>query len=227
MSQLYIVATPIGHLKDITFRGIEILKDADFIICEDKRETVKLLNHYEILKPLISYHEHSKIQRVDEIIDMLKTGKSAALVSCAGTPGISDPGGRLISEVLAALGDNVKIIPIPGPCALAAAASVSGLPCDQFIFLGFLPHKKGRETLFRQIAENKETTIFYESPHRILKTLNSLAGVLDESRKVVVGRELTKMFEEIKRGNISEIKSYFENNPDKVRGEFALLVAGK
>lgn len=227
MSQLYIVATPIGHLKDLTFRALAVLKEADFIICEDKRETVKLLNHYEIRKPLVSYHEHSKIQRVDEIIDLLKIEKSAALVSEAGTPGLSDPGGRLISEVLAVLGDKVKIIPIPGPCALAAAASVSGLPCDRFTFLGFLPHKKGRETLFRQIAENKETTIFYESPHRILKTLNSLAGVLEEKRKVVIGRELTKMFEEIKRGNIIEIKSYFENNPDKVRGEFVVLVAGK
>ncbi|MFH1367356.1 MAG: 16S rRNA (cytidine(1402)-2'-O)-methyltransferase [Patescibacteria group bacterium] len=227
MSQLYIVATPIGHLKDMTFRGIEVLTEVDFIICEDKRETVKLLNHYEIRKTLVSYHEHSKIQRVDEIIDMLKMGKSAALVSCAGTPGISDPGGRLISEVLAVLGDKVKIIPIPGPCALAAAASVSGLPCDRFTFLGFLPHKKGRETLFKQISENKETTIFYESPHRIIKTLNSLSGVLDEKRKVVIGRELTKMFEEIIRGNINDIKSYFENNPDKVRGEFVVLVSGK
>lgn len=227
MPQLYIVATPIGHLKDITARALEVLKEADFIICEDKRETVKLLNHYEIRKPLISYHEHSKIQRVDEIIDILRQGKSAALVSCAGTPGISDPGGRLISEVLAALGDKVKIMPIPGPCALAAAASVSGLPCDRFTFLGFLPHKKGRETLFRQIAENKETTIFYESPHRIIKTLNSLALVLDEKRKVVIGRELTKMFEEIKRGNILEIKSDFENNPDKVKGEFVVLIGGK
>ena len=227
MANLYIVSTPIGNLKDITFRGIEGLKEADFIICEDKRETVKLLNHYEIRKPLISYHEHSKIQRVDEIIDLLRIGKSAALVCEAGTPGISDPGGRLISEVLMALGDKVKIIPIPGPSALAAAASVSGLPCDRFIFLGFLPHKKGRETLFKQIAENKETTIFYESPHRILKTLYSLAGVLEEKRKVVVGRELTKMFEEIKRGNINEIKSYFENNPEKVKGEFVVLIAGK
>lgn len=227
MADLYIVSTPIGHLKDITLRALEVLKQVDFIICEDKRETVKLLNHYEIRKPLISYHEHSKIQRVDEIINELSQGKSAALVSEAGTPGISDPGGRLISEVLAVYGEKMKIIPIPGPCALSAAASVSGLPCDRFYFLGFIPHKKGRETLFKQIAENKETTIFYESPHRILKTLNSLAGVLDEKRKVVIGRELTKMFEEIKRGNISEIKSYFENNPDKVRGEFVVLVAGK
>lgn len=227
MANLSIVATPIGNLKDVTERALEVLKAADFIICEDKRETVKLLNHYEIRRPLISYHEHSKIQRVEEIINVLRQGKSAALVSEAGTPGVSDPGGRLISDVLAVLGDKVKIIPVPGPSALAAAASVSGLPCDRFIFLGFLPHKKGRETLFRQIAENKETTIFYESPHRILKTLNSLAQVLDEKRKIVVCRELTKMFEEIKRGNINGIKSYFENNPEKVKGEFVVLIGGK
>ncbi|MFA5070687.1 MAG: 16S rRNA (cytidine(1402)-2'-O)-methyltransferase [Patescibacteria group bacterium] len=227
MPKLYLIATPIGHLKDLTFRALDVLKEVDFIICEDKRETVKLLNHYEIKKPLISYHEHSKIQRVDEIINLLRQGKSAGLVSEAGTPGISDPGNRLIADVLASLGEGVKIIPIPGPSALAAAASVSGLPCDRFVFLGFLPHKKGRETLFKQIAESRETVIFYESPHRVLKTLQSLSQILTEKRKIVVCRELTKMFEEIKRGNINEIKSYFENNLDKVRGEFVVLVGGK
>jgi len=224
MKTLYIVGTPIGNLEDISLRALKVLKEVDFIICEDTRWTLKLLNHFEIKKPLVSYHQHSRLQKIDFIISELKN-KNAALVSDAGTPGISDPGGLLIREVVEKLGSSIKIAAIPGPSALAAAVSVSGLACDKFRFLGFLPHKKGRETLFKEIVDSKETIVFYESPHRILKTLESLEKVLDKQRKIAVGRELTKIYEEVVRGNAGEILNYFKNNPDKVKGEFVVLVA--
>ena len=224
---LYILGTPIGNLKDISQRALETLKEVNFIICEDTRHTLKLLNYYNIKKSLVSYHQHSKIKKVDSIIKRLISGESAALVSDAGTPGIADPGGRLVDEISAELAHQVEIRVIPGVSAVAAAASVSGLPCDKFLFLGFLPHKKGRETLFKRIAESKETVIFYESPHRILKTLESLEKVLGEKRRVVICRELTKIHEEVIGGNINEINSFFKKTPEKVRGEFVVLVGSK
>jgi 16S rRNA (cytidine1402-2'-O)-methyltransferase len=223
MKTLFIVGTPIGNLEDISLRALKVLKEVDFIICEDTRWTLKLLNHFEIKKPLVSYHQHSRLQKIDFIIEELKS-KDAALVSDAGTPGISDPGGLLIREIVSKLGNSIKIVAIPGPSALAAGCSISGLPCDKFRFLGFLPHKKGRVTLFKEIADSKETIVFYESPHRILKTLESLEKVLDKQRKIVVCRELTKIYEEIVRGIANEVLNYFKNNPDKVRGEFVVLV---
>jgi len=225
MSKLYIVATPIGNLEDITQRALRILTRVDVILCEDTRHTLQLLNHFDIKKKLISYHQHSKLQKIDQIINLLKGGKNLALVSDAGTPALSDPGGVLVNEVNNQLGDQVEIIPIPGVAALTALISVSGIPSDKFEFLGFLPHKKGRQTLFQKIAESKTTIYFYESPHRIMKTLDALVAVLDDDRQVVIGRELTKKFETIYRGNIKEVKQVLEN--DEVKGEFVVGVEGK
>ncbi|MDO8564391.1 MAG: 16S rRNA (cytidine(1402)-2'-O)-methyltransferase, partial [bacterium] len=173
MSTLYIVGTPIGNLEDITLRALRVLKEVDVILCEDTRMTARLLARYEISKPLKSYHEHSKVSRIDEIVALLEQGKDLALVTDAGTPGISDPGSLLVSKIREAL-PEVKIETIPGPSALTAALSVAGVPASDFLFLGFLPHKKGRETLFKEIAASERAVVFYESPHRILKTLESL-----------------------------------------------------
>lgn len=219
------IATPIGNLEDISLRALRVFKQVDFIVCEDTRQTLKLLNHFDIKKSLISYHQHSKIKKIDYIIDLLKQGNNIALVSDAGTPAISDPGGVLIEKVVNELGDSVQVIPIPGPSALTAIASAAGLPVDKFVFLGFLPHKKGRQKLFDYIKESDKTVIFYESPHRILKTLDSLAGVLDENRQVVIGRELTKKFETIYRGSVKEALDKLQ--ADEVKGEFVMVVSGK
>ncbi|KKQ38951.1 MAG: Ribosomal RNA small subunit methyltransferase I, partial [Candidatus Moranbacteria bacterium GW2011_GWF2_37_7] len=169
--KLYIVATPIGNLEDISFRAIRILNEVDLVLCEDTRVTKILLERYEIKKPILSYHQHSKLQKIDYIINLLKEGKNLALVSDAGTPGISDPGQRLIGKVLEELGGEIKIEPIPGPNAAIAALSISGFDTDEFLFLGFPPHKKGRQTFFVNILEEsqKRTVVFYESTHRIIK----------------------------------------------------------
>jgi len=222
--KLYVVATPIGNLKDITFRAVDTLKSVDFIICEDTRVTKKLLDAYEINKPSISYHKESRLERIDDIIGMLKEGKDAALVSDAGTPTISDPGSFLINKLREEFGNEIEIIPIPGASALTSALSAFGFGDSSFVFLGFLPHKKGRETLFKEIAESERTVVFYESPHRFTKALESLNKFLKPERKIAVARELTKMFEEIKIGTVSEIISYYEENKDKVRGEFVIAV---
>ena len=226
MSTLYIVATPIGNLDDITLRALEILKSVDAILCEDTRVTRTLLNHYGISKPTIAYHSQSKLSKVEQIIEQLKSGKNLALVSDAGTPTISDPGSFLVSRVREELDDLVLIIPVPGPSAVVAALSASGFPASEFLFLGFLPHKKGRQTLFKEIAECARTSVFYESPHRFLKALNSLSEVLGPERKIAIARELTKIFEEIKIGSVTEIISYYTENPDKIRGEFVIIVSG-
>ena len=213
---LYIIATPIGNLKDITLRALEILKKVDLIACEDTRVTKKLLNHYDIKTSLISYHQHSKTTRIDYLIDKLKEGKNIALVTDAGTPGISDPGGKLIEE---AVKNDIEVIPIPGVSALATLISVAGINTQKFIFLGFPPHKKGRETFFKEVKESNLPVIFFESRYRILKALKTL-----ENSQVIIGRELTKMREEIIRGSAEEALEYFEENPDKVKGEFAVVV---
>ncbi|TAN58349.1 16S rRNA (cytidine(1402)-2'-O)-methyltransferase [Patescibacteria group bacterium] len=223
VNTLYVVATPIGNLSDITLRAIEILRSADYIACEDTRVTKKLLDHYKISKPLVSFHHHSPEKKFSEIAALLKQGKNIALVSDAGTPGISDPGGRLIEYLTNELGDKVKIIPIPGPAAFAAALSVSGFPAEEFTFLGFPPHKKGRQTFFKRIALIKNTAVFYESPHRILKALELLKNECPD-RPMVVCRELTKIYEEIIRGTADEILNYYQARPEKVRGEFAVVL---
>lgn len=225
MSTLYIVATPIGNLEDITLRAIRILGEVDLILCEDTRTTRVLLSKYNINTATMSYHAKSALTKIDKVIEMLEGGKNIALVSDAGTPAISDPGSLLISKVREALPD-VAVSPIPGASALISALSASGLTGGAFTFYGFLPHKKGRETLFKTIAESDLISAFYESPHRIEKTLASLAIHIPE-RKVIIARELTKMFEQIISGTPQEIISYFEKNSDKMRGEFVVIVEGK
>ena len=230
MSKFFVVATPIGNLGDITLRAIETLKGVDLILCEDTRVTKKLLDKYGIQKPTMSYHAQSKLSKTDKILELLEEGKNIALVSDAGTPGISDPGALLISqikEMSSRFHLDASVIPVPGPTALIAALSASGLPTHEFTFLGFLPHKKGRETLFKEIAQSKRTMAFYESPHRILKTLESLVKFCpkENQKKVCVARELTKIYEEFKTGTPAEVLEYFTKNKDKVRGEFTVIVA--
>lgn len=226
--KLYIIATPIGNLQDITFRAVETLRSVDLILCEDTRVTRKLLNHYEIESRVDSYHRKSKQQKFEKIFERLEDGQDLALVSDAGTPGISDPGNELISQVLERFGDEVEIISIPGPSSLAALISVSGLDMTKFQFWGFTPQKKGRNKFFGKLLESEIPVIYFESPYRFIKNLKLLQELAQEkgiSPELVVGRELTKMFEEIKRGSIEEILEYFEQNPDKVKGEF--VVAAK
>lgn len=213
MGKLYIIATPIGNLEDIGFRAIRILKEVDLILCEDTRVTRKLLEHYNIEKPVESYHQHSKINKIEKIKDFLGQGKNLALVSDSGTPGISDPGNKLIKEVK----DFAEIIPIPGPSAIIALAGVSGFPMDKFVFLGFPPHKKGRQKFFKELSEYKYPVIIYESPYRIVKTLNELKNINEFD--IVVGRELTKKFETIYRGRVGEIIPKI-----KQKGEFVITV---
>jgi 16S rRNA (cytidine1402-2'-O)-methyltransferase len=204
-----------------------MLKEVDLVLCEDTRVTKNLLHHYNISTQTMSYHAQSKLAKVDKIFDLIEEGKDIALVSDAGTPCISDPGVMLISQIKEKFGEQVEIIPIPGASAVVAALSASGLPSSDFIFLGFLPHKKGRETLFKEIAASERTAVFYESPHRILKALESLKTHLEPEKTVVIGRELTKIFEQMITGTPADLLQYFEKNPDKVRGEFVVIVSPK
>jgi 16S rRNA (cytidine1402-2'-O)-methyltransferase len=215
--KLYIVATPIGNLSDITLRAIETLKTVDMIACEDTRHTLGLLNHLSIKKPLTSYHKFSKLTKVDSIIEDLLNGKSIALVSDAGTPAISDPGQPLVSRAIDA---GIEVITIPGPSAVIAGLSISGLDTSEFVFIGFLPHKQGRQTKLKEIAEEKRTIVLYESPYRIKKLLLELETACGD-REIVIARELTKMYETIYRGKISEIKDVV-----KEKGEFVVIIKG-
>lgn len=245
MSKFYIVATPIGNMGDITLRAIETLKNVDLILCEDTRETHKILEKYGISTPTMSYPSDDVVgknsrqsNKFDKIFELLEEGKDLALVSDAGTPTISDPGAMLVSKIKEkfnltpsplslsrrGVGGEVSVIPIPGPSAVIAALSASGLPTHEFTFLGFLPHKKGRETLFKEIVESERTMVFYESPHRILKTLEALVKFCPD-KKVCVARELTKIYEEFKTGTPSEILYYLVQNPVKQKGEFTVIVA--
>ncbi len=222
---LSVVATPIGNLGDITFRAIETLKEADAIACEDTRVTAKLLARFAIEKPLLIYHAQSGRLAATRILTLLAEGKRIALVTDAGTPGISDPGSALVAEVKERLGDEVRIEAIPGPSALTAALSIAGVPTHEFTFIGFLPHKKGRQTAFKDIAQSERTVVFYESPHRIGKALESLASVLPPERRVVVLRELTKIHESVVAGSAAEVLAHFAAHPASVRGEFVVIVA--
>lgn len=226
---LYIVATPIGNLHDITLRAIDILKSVDLILCEDTRVAKKLLDHFEVATPTISYHQHSQIKKFEQIIQLLKDGKNLALVSDAGTPGISDPGNKLIKDLAGQLGSQLKIVPIPGPSALVAAASISGFPMDRFLFLGFPPHKNKRKKFFEEVVNSKYSVIFYESPYRIIKTLNNLQSTYilnhgSEYTEVVVCREMTKKFETIYRGQIGNVIKELESKKQEIRGEFVVIV---
>lgn len=215
--KLYVVSTPIGNLGDVTLRALETLKNVDIIACEDTRHTLQLLNHFEIKKPLVSYHQHSKDSQIEQIISSILEGKNVAVVTDAGTPGISDPGEILIRE---ALKNDIEIEPIPGVSAAITALSISGLSTDEFVFIGFLPHKKGRQTKLRELATINRTIILYESPFRIVKLLKELLEFVGD-RQVSVSRELTKKFEATYRGKISEILPEI-----KEKGEFVVIIEG-
>ena len=217
---LYIVATPIGNLSDLSFRALDVFKSVDLILCEDTRVTKKLLNHFKINKTTLSYHQHSKLQKLEKIKKLLEEGKELALVSDAGTPGISDPGGQLIEYIAEKLPD-MKIVPIPGSSAVITALSISGFPTDKFIFLGFPPHKKGRQKFWKELADYKHTVVFYESKYRIIKSLKELQGTVG-NRKVVIGRELTKMYETTYRGRLGEVIEEIEKGTP--RGEYTIVL---
>lgn len=221
MTTLYIIATPIGNLEDLSFRALRVLKEVDLILCEDTRVTKKLLARYEISRPTVSYHQHSKLTKSKYILEQLEKGKSLALVSDAGTPSISDPGAKLVDYLTGQLPD-LKIIPIPGPSALIAGLSVSGFPANKFVFLGFPPIKKKRKKFFQGIKEISQTIVFYESPHRIVKTLKELKEVLNNQEKIIVCRELTKKFEIVYRGSVEEILEQIGDG--KVKGEFVVIL---
>lgn len=221
---LAVVGTPIGNLEDVSQRSLTVLRLADVIVCEDTRVTTKLCDRFDITVPLQSVHHHSASSKIADVISMIRAGKTVALVTDAGTPGVSDPGGILVA---AAYDAGVRVIAIPGPSAVTAALSISGLPTDRFRFFGFLPHKKGRETMLAEIAASTDTAAFFESPYRIMKTLERLKELLEPDRTVVVTRELTKAFEEVVRGSASYVCDAFIGNPGKVRGEFVIVVSAK
>jgi 16S rRNA (cytidine1402-2'-O)-methyltransferase len=218
---LYLVPTPLGNLKDMTFRGIEVLQSVDVILCEDTRTSSKLLQHYQIQKPLSPYHQHNEHKIVEHLVDQLKGGKTFALITDAGTPGISDPAFLLVRECIK---EGVKVECLPGATAFVPALVNSGIPTNRFVFEGFLPLKKGRQTLLKQLVVEPRTIILYESPMRLVKTLKELATYFGADRLASVSRELTKMFEENKQGTLQELAVYFESK--SVKGEIVIVVAG-
>jgi 16S rRNA (cytidine1402-2'-O)-methyltransferase len=218
---LYLVPTPLGNLKDMTLRGIEVLLSVDVILCEDTRTSSKLLQHYQIQKPLSPYHQHNEHKIVAHLIDQLKAGKTFALITDAGTPAISDPAFLLVRECVK---EGVKVECLPGATAFVPALVNSGIPTNRFVFEGFLPLKKGRQTLLKELAVEPRTIILYESPMRLVKTLKELAVYFGENRLASVSRELTKMFEENKQGTLADLAVYFESKA--VKGEIVIVVAG-
>lgn len=250
MSKLYIVATPIGNLEDISMRALRILGEVDFVLCEDTRVTSKLLSHYEIKTRTISYHQHSASAKVNKILELLEGGKNLALVSDAGTPGISDPGGKLVAEALEKLGNRVSIESVPGPSAVTAALSITGIPTDKFVFMGFPPHKKGRKTFIERIGESIYPVVVYESKHRIIKFLEELEKLNEKIKKyneeaevfnmkvvtrdkkekkspvtsVVVCRELSKMHETVYRGALADTIEKIKNSAGDQKGEFVVVI---
>ncbi len=219
--KLIVVPTPIGNLEDITLRAIRVLKECDHIFAEDTRETRKLLVHFNIDKPLSSFHLNNEHAVVAKAVEHIQTLQLAVLVSDAGTPAISDPGFLLVRECIKA---GIEVECLPGATAFVPALVISGIPCEEFHYIGFLPHKKGRETRFKSIAASETTTVLYESPHRLLKTLEQLVQFCGAERRVSVSREITKKFEETIRGTASEVLAHFESN--EPRGEFVVVVAG-
>lgn len=220
--KLYIVPTPIGNLEDITLRALRILKEVDIVLAEDTRTSGNLLKHFEIDNKLMSYHQHNEHGVLPKMISLLREGKNLALVTDAGTPGISDPGYLLIRECVR---HHLPIEPLPGATAFVPALLKSGFPCDEFVYIGFLPQKKGRQTAVQRIAEDERTTVMYESPHRLIKLLEQLLEFCDAERKISVSRELTKKFEETINGTVTEVLQHFlQHEP---RGEFVVVVEGR
>ncbi len=222
MAKLVIVPTPIGNLEDITLRALRILRECSVIFAEDTRVTGKLLKHFEIQQQLISFHANNEHKVLERAIDKILSVDTAVLVSDAGTPGISDPGFLLVR---ACIEHGVEVECLPGPVAFVPALVASGFPCDKFMFEGFLPHKKGRQTRLKLIAESELTVVLYESPHRLVKCLGQIEEFMGSEREVCVARELTKIHEEYKRGKVSEVKKYYETHPPK--GEIVILIAGR
>lgn len=218
---LTLVPTPIGNLGDMTIRGLEVLKAADLILCEDTRTSGQLLKHFEIHKPLQSYHLHNEHKITEQLIPQLRA-QNVALITDAGTPGISDPGFYIVR---ACVQNDIEVICLPGATAFVPALVMSGLPCERFVFEGFLPPKKGRMTKLKELAEEEKTMILYESPYRLAKTLNELAQYFGQERQASVSREISKLFEETKRGNLTELAAYYNAKPPK--GEIVIIVEGK
>ena len=219
---LYIVPTPIGNLKDITLRALDVLKEVDLILAEDTRTSSHLLNHYQVTKPISPYHQHNEHKVLQHLIDQLASGKKMALVTDAGTPGISDPAFLLIRECIK---NDIKVECLPGATAFVPALVNSGIPTNRFVFEGFIPLKKGRQTLLKSLAEEERTMIFYESPMRLVKTLEEFIQFFGEDRQCCVSRELTKMFEENKRGTLKEVSDYFKQK--NVKGEIVIIIQGE
>lgn len=217
--RLFMVATPIGNLEDLSRRAERVISEVAFIICEDTRVTSKLLARFKISRPLISLHQHSGQNVIDKVVERLKAGESAAYASDAGTPGVNDPGGKLVAACFDA---GLKVEPIPGPSALTTAISVCGFPMDEFTYVGFIPHKKGRQTMFKEMAERPMPTICFESTHRMEKTLASLAEVLAQDRLVFIGRELTKLHETLYRGTIAQVSEQLRQT--SLKGEFVVII---
>ena len=227
-SSIYMVATPIGNIKDITYRAVEILKKVDLIFCEDTRLSKKLFTQYDISTNYDSYNSNSPEHKKDKIFSLIKEGKSIAFITDAGTPLISDPGSKIISEIYETFEkEDFEILTVPGASSLTAAVSICPFFGQEFSFFGFLPTKKGRNTIFNKIAENEEKSVFFESPHRVLKTLDSLKEILDKDRKIFIAREMTKIYEESILGTAEELIKFFEENKEKVKGEFVILVDKK
>ncbi|HLN20104.1 MAG TPA: 16S rRNA (cytidine(1402)-2'-O)-methyltransferase [Bacteroidales bacterium] len=222
MSMLYIVPTPIGNLSDMTFRAVDVLKSVNMILAEDTRQTRKLLDHYGITTPLQSYHAFNEHKNVDYVCDRIASGQTTALVSDAGTPGISDPGFLLVRNCIA---KGIKVETLPGATAFVPALVNSGIPSDHFCFEGFLPPKKGRNKKITALADEKRTMVFYESPFRLVRTLEEFSSIFGPERDVCVSRELSKLYEENIRGTLSEVASHYKNKPPK--GEIVIILAGK
>lgn len=222
MPKLCLIPTPIGNLEDITLRSIRMLKEADFLLAEDTRVTKKLLSHLEINNAVFPFHAHNEHKTLEGVINRIQTSNLTVLVSDAGTPGISDPGFLLVRECIK---NNIDVECLPGPTAFVPALVASGFPCDKFVFEGFLPHKKGRQTRLQILSEEVRTIVLYESPHRLIKLLGQIEEFFEVDRQVCVVRELTKIYEEYKRGEATEVKKYYEQHPPK--GEIVVIIEGK
>lgn len=220
--RLYLVPSPIGNLGDITYRAVEVLRSVDAILCEDTRTSSVLLNHYNIHKPLYPHHQHNEHKTLEKVLEEMKAGKTLALLTDAGTPAISDPGFLLVRECVR---EGIELECLPGASAVLPALVQSGLPASSFCFEGFPPQKKGRQTFFKKLAEEERTIILYESPHRLVKTLREMAEHLGTERPAAVCRELTKLFEETRRGTLAELAAHYEATPPK--GEIVVVVGGK
>lgn len=227
IGKLYVAGTPIGNLEDVSLRVLRILAEVDYILCEDTRVTKRLLNRYKINTKTLSYHQHSRVSKVEQILDYLSEGKDLLLVSDAGTPGISDPGSLLVSAARDRYGDKIIISPLPGPSALISALSVSGWPVDRFSFFGFLPHKKGRQTMLKEIVASPYPSVFYESKHRLIKCLNELLvieGAQNRKLEIMIAREISKIFESFYFGSAQDLIEKLSSDINLQKGEFVLLL---